>query len=280
MCDVFAVPLAVGIGIGRLGCFHAGCCRGVPTSLPWGVDFGDGIACHPTQLYESAFHLSAAVVLWQFQRRGMFRGQLIRLYLVAYFIFRFATEFDSPRADDLAGAYRLSVGSASVDRLSLHCGVAPGYRPGWSWLRPLAPPLLPNDTGDGPLKPTRHALPETPAIAAGHDPPTRRPRLPASRVPRARRDRGVGKFLAKALLSSRRSSTRAAFAVRSSATALPILSGSGDGCESAVGESPAAAARSRDIGPCVALLEITAACNLRCPVCFAADFQRRPSPRG
>src|SRR5512137_2994006 len=33
MCDAFAVPLAAGVGIGRLACFHAGCCHGVPTSL-------------------------------------------------------------------------------------------------------------------------------------------------------------------------------------------------------------------------------------------------------
>lgn len=53
---VFVGPLALGIAIGRLGCFFAGLpdyTYGVPTSLPWGVDFGDGIHRHPVQLYES-----------------------------------------------------------------------------------------------------------------------------------------------------------------------------------------------------------------------------------
>ena len=52
----FVAPLALGIAIGRLGCFFAGLpdyTYGVPTTLPWGVDFGDGIPRHPVQLYES-----------------------------------------------------------------------------------------------------------------------------------------------------------------------------------------------------------------------------------
>jgi prolipoprotein diacylglyceryltransferase len=53
----FALPLAIGIAIGRIGCYFAGLddfTFGTPTALPWGHDFGDGIARHPVQLYESA----------------------------------------------------------------------------------------------------------------------------------------------------------------------------------------------------------------------------------
>lgn len=52
----FVLPICVGILIGRLGCLFAGLpdyTYGVPTSLPWGVDLGDGIGRHPVQLYES-----------------------------------------------------------------------------------------------------------------------------------------------------------------------------------------------------------------------------------
>lgn len=52
----FALPLAVGVAIGRLGCYFAGLddfTYGTPTELPWGHDFGDGILRHPVQLYES-----------------------------------------------------------------------------------------------------------------------------------------------------------------------------------------------------------------------------------
>ena len=94
--DSFAVPVAAAVAVGRLGCFRAGCCFGLPTDLPWGVDFGDGERRHPTQLYESAFHVTAALVLLALLRRGMFRGQLVKLYFLAYFLFRFATEFLRP----------------------------------------------------------------------------------------------------------------------------------------------------------------------------------------
>ena len=53
----FALPLAVGVAVGRIGCFFSGLddfTHGTPTTLPWGHDFGDGIMRHPVQLYESA----------------------------------------------------------------------------------------------------------------------------------------------------------------------------------------------------------------------------------
>lgn len=94
--DGFAVPVAVAIAIGRLACFQAGCCFGTPTAMPWGVNFGDGVARHPTQLYETGFHLVAAGVLAVLRSRNLFRGQLIKLYFIAYFIYRFLTEFIRP----------------------------------------------------------------------------------------------------------------------------------------------------------------------------------------
>lgn len=94
--DSFAVPLAVAIGIGRLGCFVAGCCHGVPTTMPWGIDFGDGIHRHPTQLYEMAFHLSAAMGLVALERRNLFPNQRLKLYLLAYCVYRIFSEFVRP----------------------------------------------------------------------------------------------------------------------------------------------------------------------------------------
>jgi phosphatidylglycerol:prolipoprotein diacylglycerol transferase len=98
--DSFAVPVAAAIAVGRLACFVGGCCYGTPTPLPWGVVFPsvDSQPRHPTQLYEFAFHVLAACILWQFQRRGLFRGQLVKLYIIAYLVYRFATEFIRPEA--------------------------------------------------------------------------------------------------------------------------------------------------------------------------------------
>src|SRR5215471_20064878 len=64
--DLFVLPLALGIAVGRVGCFLAGLgdhTEGGPTSLPWGIDFGDGIRRHPTTLYEIvALGAPAAVI--------------------------------------------------------------------------------------------------------------------------------------------------------------------------------------------------------------------------
>ncbi len=103
--DSFAVPVAAAVAIGRLACFVAGCCFGTPTNLPWGVVFPnvDSQSRHPTQLYESVFHLGAALVLYQLLRRGLLRGQLIKLYILAYLAYRLATEFIRPEARLWAG---------------------------------------------------------------------------------------------------------------------------------------------------------------------------------
>src|SRR5207244_3468250 len=53
----FALPFAVGVAVGRIGCCLSGLedfTYGTPTTLPWGHDFGDGVLRHPVQLYESA----------------------------------------------------------------------------------------------------------------------------------------------------------------------------------------------------------------------------------
>jgi phosphatidylglycerol---prolipoprotein diacylglyceryl transferase len=98
--DSFAVPVAAAIAIGRLGCFTAGCCYGTPTNLPWGVVFPniDSQPRHPTQLYEFAFHAMMAAVLFLLWRRHIFPGQLFKLYIIVYSVYRFLTELIRPEA--------------------------------------------------------------------------------------------------------------------------------------------------------------------------------------
>lgn len=105
--DLFVWPLAAGTAIGRLGCFFTGLSDhtyGIATRLPWGVDFGDGLARHPTQLYESAFALLLAATLQLAARgRSLPSGARFRLYYAGYFAFRFLVEFLKPRETPLAG---------------------------------------------------------------------------------------------------------------------------------------------------------------------------------
>jgi phosphatidylglycerol:prolipoprotein diacylglycerol transferase len=102
--DVFAPGIALGHGIGRLGCFAAGCCWGVPTKLPWGVTFTNpvakslvgvplGIALHPTQLYESAAEFLIFGILYWRIRKPHAPGAIISLYLMLYSTVRFLVEF-------------------------------------------------------------------------------------------------------------------------------------------------------------------------------------------
>ena len=110
--DTFVVPIAASIAIGRLACFCGGCCYGTPTSVPWAVTFPnvDDLARHPTQLYESVFHLTATFTAAWMIRRGMLKGQLIKLYFLTYFVYRFLTEFIRPEAEVIGGltAYQWS----------------------------------------------------------------------------------------------------------------------------------------------------------------------------
>lgn len=98
--DLFAVPLCVGIAIGRVGCFLAGLADdtyGSPTRLPWGVDFGDGVRRHPTQIYEVIFLLLLGGILWRWSRRPHTNGRIFRAFMVAYLAWRLAIDFLKPQ---------------------------------------------------------------------------------------------------------------------------------------------------------------------------------------
>lgn len=97
--DVFAYPLIVGIAIGRIGCFLTGLSDrtyGIATTLPWGVDFGDGILRHPTQLYEIMF-LGLLILFLRWRSRYQKQaGDLFKFFMIAYLSFRLLVDFLKP----------------------------------------------------------------------------------------------------------------------------------------------------------------------------------------
>ncbi len=104
--DLFALPLCVGIAIGRVGCFLTGLedhTCGVVTSLPWGVNFGDGVARHPTQLYEVAFVILLAALIVAASRFPHREGDLFKIFMVGYFAFRLCVDSLKPDVRVLAG---------------------------------------------------------------------------------------------------------------------------------------------------------------------------------
>jgi prolipoprotein diacylglyceryltransferase len=101
--DSYALPLALALAVGRWGCFFNGCCHGLPTDLSWGVDFGDGVSRHPTQIYESFFHFLMAGLLLVIIWKDVLRHQRLKLYLIAYGTYRFLTELIRPEPAWLLG---------------------------------------------------------------------------------------------------------------------------------------------------------------------------------
>ncbi len=104
VADAAAPAVAIAHGVGRLGCFAAGCCYGIATDLPWGVTFTDtysgslvgvplNIPLHPTQLYEAATNILLGVILIWFHRRKQFDGQVFWVYVLTYAVMRFLHEF-------------------------------------------------------------------------------------------------------------------------------------------------------------------------------------------
>ena len=113
--DLFALPLCVGIAVGRLGCLIAGPgdhTWGAPTTLAIGVDGGDGIPRHCLPLYEIAWLLLLAVVLWRWRDRLSRSGDLFRLFMIGYLAF-------PPGRRDAEG--RPVVGWADGDSMGVRC---------------------------------------------------------------------------------------------------------------------------------------------------------------
>ena len=98
--DAYVFPLLGGMAVGRVGCFLTGLAdhtHGLPSKLPWAVDYGDGLPRHPTQIYEIAFLIVIGIVLWCCRTRFQTNGVLFRTFMACYLTMRFCIEFIKPR---------------------------------------------------------------------------------------------------------------------------------------------------------------------------------------
>lgn len=133
--DAAAPALALGYGIGRIGCFLVGDDYGMPTDLPWGVAFPHGlpgpttaefmqrtygatipsgvepgqlIPVHPTQLYETLLGVAIWVLGIQLIRRGARPGGVTAVVIGLLAAERFAVEFLRAKDDRLLGPLTLA----------------------------------------------------------------------------------------------------------------------------------------------------------------------------
>jgi len=102
--DVYAPAISLGLGLGRIGCFAAGCDYGKPTTSAWGVVFTNpiahevsgvplGVPLYPTQPIMMLASLSIfAVLMWRYPKKTR-DGEIFVLYLALYAVARFFIEF-------------------------------------------------------------------------------------------------------------------------------------------------------------------------------------------
>lgn len=97
----FVPSLAIGIAIGRIGCYAAGIddyTYGIETVSIFGHDFGDGVLRHPVQLYESAaMGLFFLYSIWlYYDRKKTFENTVFYQFIGYYSLQRFVWEFLKP----------------------------------------------------------------------------------------------------------------------------------------------------------------------------------------
>lgn len=96
MLDLIAITTCIVHIFGRMGCFGAGCCHGLPTDVIWSVVFTDpeclakplNTPLHPTQLYSVLLIGSILLILLWLRTRQKFDGQLFLVYIILYAIGR------------------------------------------------------------------------------------------------------------------------------------------------------------------------------------------------
>lgn len=98
--DAFALGLAPGWGLARVGCFTAHDHPGVRSDFLLAVDFPGGPR-HDLGLYEAILLFALGALLWTLRRRGVARGKLLALLALLYGAGRFLLDFLRARPGDL-----------------------------------------------------------------------------------------------------------------------------------------------------------------------------------
>jgi phosphatidylglycerol:prolipoprotein diacylglycerol transferase len=136
---VVAPAVAIGLGIGRIGCQLSGDGDyGIATTLPWGMSYPHGVVptterVHPAPVYEAVACFAIFAYLWRQRRQVACAGNLAGQYLIVAAIVRFLIEFVRRNPSWLAGlttAQWMSVGAALLGLLLVRGRVGVAAAPG------------------------------------------------------------------------------------------------------------------------------------------------------
>lgn len=114
--DLVMPAVSLAQGLGRIGCFCAGCCYGRETDLPIGVvfthsDFApNGVKLLPTQLFSAGADVILCLILVAYASKKPKDGRVASAWMIFYGLGRFALEF-------LRNDYRGSIGFLSTSQI-------------------------------------------------------------------------------------------------------------------------------------------------------------------
>lgn len=134
--DFIAPLVPLGLAAGRMGNFINAELWGRQTDLPWAMVFPnvDGLARHPSQLYEFALEgLVLFAILWIYTLKPRPRGAASALFLIGYGVFRFGVEY-TREPDSFLGL--LALGLTMGQWLSIPMVLAGVGLLAWAWTRP------------------------------------------------------------------------------------------------------------------------------------------------
>jgi phosphatidylglycerol:prolipoprotein diacylglycerol transferase len=140
--DAFALGMAPGWGVARVGCFTVHDHPGVRSDFFLAVRFPGGPR-HDLGLYEALVLFSIGALLWALHRRGALRGRLLPLLALLYGVARFLLDFLRARDVAYADARQLGLTFAQWFAVALL-----GYAAwGLARLRAPAPPVTRRGAG-------------------------------------------------------------------------------------------------------------------------------------
>lgn len=120
---------------GRIGCFFAGCCYGIPSDFGYAHTHSNGVIINrfPVQLLEAGLNLILFLVIFICFIRGIRKGRLLQIYLLVYPVIRFCDEF--LRGDAIRGKFLMFSTSQWISIVLFAIAIIWIIKP--QWLRPI-----------------------------------------------------------------------------------------------------------------------------------------------